>query len=295
MLLQANEEPQQTAEERARANSPTSEADITSVRPTRDPATWNWSVPDPMPHVHHGTIHSPSMQREIGYNSFLPPGYEDNPAMRYPVVYFLHGVTGTEKSAAHMVHLVLHELEAGNIGPVIWVYVNGGQFSEYVDWEDSYVKAETYIIHELIPTIDERYRTIADRSGRAISGWSMGGAGSTRFATKYPQMFCAVASISGAFRVMERVDPADDAFAWAAKHPEKIRDQIGITLFCGETDFLIEHNRALTQHLTKLDIPHTYREIPEIGHDLGSLQRLIGHEFIRSLAQYYHPATPEKP
>ncbi len=264
---------------------------MTSVKPTRDPATWIWNVPDPMPHVQHGVVYSQSMEREVGYNIFLPRGYDENPEARYPVVYFLHGVRGTEKTAANMVHLVMHELEAGHIDPVIWVYVNGGQFSAYIDWEDSYVRTETYIIEELIPAIDRRYRTVADRRGRAICGWSMGGAGSTRLAMKYPDLFCAVSSLAGAFRVMEEVNPDDSAFSWASEHADTIRDGVGLTFYCGEEDFLYEHNLALMEHLDSLKIPYTFHKVPDIGHDLRQLQLLIGHDFIRSLARYYHPAS----
>lgn len=36
-------------------------------------------------------VHTASSGRESPYAVFLPPGYEDNPDARYPVVYFLHG------------------------------------------------------------------------------------------------------------------------------------------------------------------------------------------------------------
>ena len=289
-LISAEDAPASEIVERARANSPTGEADEASVKPTRDPATWIWSVPDPMPHVNHGVVFSEAMQRKVGYNIYLPPGYYENLEIRYPVVYFLHGVTGTEKTAANMVHLVIAELNAGHIGPVIWVYVNGGQYSMHIDLPGTYVKTETYYIEELIPHIDENYRTIADRSGRAISGWSMGGAGSTRLAMKYPQLFCGVGSLGGAFRVMEEVARDDSAFAWAEKNADVIRSEVGLTFFIGEDDFLYEHNVELTQHFDRLDISYSFKTVMETGHDLGKLQREIGREFVRSMAQFYAPA-----
>ena len=60
-------------------------------------------------------------------------------------------------------------------------------------------KYETYIIKELIPEIDKKFRTLADREHRIIAGLSMGGYGSIKFGLKYPNLFSIVGSFSGAF------------------------------------------------------------------------------------------------
>ena len=45
------------------------------------------------------------MNKEIGYNIYLPPGYETS-ARRYPVVYWLHGRNNTESSDQYPVHFL---------------------------------------------------------------------------------------------------------------------------------------------------------------------------------------------
>ena len=59
-----------------------------------DPANWQWNVPlkEKIPGVRHQTIESPSMKRTVGFNIYLPPNYESDQQLRYPVVYFLHEV-----------------------------------------------------------------------------------------------------------------------------------------------------------------------------------------------------------
>src|SRR5438128_1855963 len=57
---------------------------------------------------------------------------------------------------------------------------------------------ETYHMRELIPWIDSHYPTVADRSGRAIAGLSMGGFGAMTYAAKHPDLFAAAGSFSGA-------------------------------------------------------------------------------------------------
>src|SRR5437764_1642220 len=57
---------------------------------------------------------------------------------------------------------------------------------------------ETYVIDQLMPLIDARFRTIPRRSQRAVLGVSMGGSGSMMFAARHPDLFTAAASLSGA-------------------------------------------------------------------------------------------------
>jgi esterase/lipase superfamily enzyme len=84
---------------------------------------------------------------------------------------------------------------------------DGGLFGFYTDWYGSDVDGhspnpppawETYHIRELIPWIDSHYPTVADRSGRAIAGLSMGGFGAMTYAAKHPDLFAAAGSFSGA-------------------------------------------------------------------------------------------------
>src|SRR6476660_5108306 len=49
------------------------------------------------PGIQHKGYHSASMDKQVGYNIYLPPGYETG-SRRYPVVYWLHGRSNTEIS-----------------------------------------------------------------------------------------------------------------------------------------------------------------------------------------------------
>ncbi|MEZ5393800.1 MAG: alpha/beta hydrolase-fold protein [Bryobacterales bacterium] len=150
----------------------------------RDPSTWQWNIPIELPHLKHGVVHSASMDRDVGYNIYLPPGYTEHPYTRYPVVYYCHGATGSETSDTPVVEYVRSEIAAGRIGEVLYVFVNAGHYGGYRDNPENNVLAETYLIRELIPEIDRRYRTIATRNGRALMGFSMGGGGAVRLGPK---------------------------------------------------------------------------------------------------------------
>ena len=140
-----------------------------------DPESWTWVVEKDFPGYTHLVLESASMKRKMGVNLFLPPSYESSADRRYPVVYYLHGATGTESSVYDLGDVVQRGLREGRLAETIYVFPNAGHYSGYRDWPDKNIKAETWIIAELIPYIDAHYRTIDAREGRALCGWSMGG------------------------------------------------------------------------------------------------------------------------
>lgn len=266
-------------------------------RKPEDPNTWVWNIEDPMEHVTHGVVFSEAMQREVGYNIYLPPSYESSPKKEYSVVYFLHGAGGDEKVSAYMTEIILPEIEARTIEEAIFVFVNGGHWSIYRDSETSYVKSETYIIKELIPAIDDRYRTIKERSGRAIFGFSMGGGGSVRLGLKYPDLFCAVGSFSGALdwargsdgesTSAQKVYPEDNIYFWAAKHQEQLKDKMEIYLTVGGSEWLYDDHPPFLAHLKQLEIKVNYSVQGDLGHNLGTSKKLFGSKMIRFLNDHY--------
>ncbi len=275
-------------------------AQVQRERPTRDPATWRWNIPDPRPHVTHGVVRSVAMDRDVGYNIYLPPGYADRPSMRFPVVYFLHGASGSEYSDTGMIDWVIPEIESGAIGDVIYVFVNGGHYSGYRDNPESGVMAETYLIKELIPAIDERYRTLAEQKGRALFGYSMGGGGGARLVLKYPDLFCAIGSLSGALGWIPKPDGStqwagrseneDNIYAWAEQNQEKVRGKVGFYFTVGGAERLYDRHPPFMAHLKSLDIDFNYRVQAGLGHNLGLSSQLFGTDVVRFLASHYREA-----
>ncbi len=141
-------------------------------------------------------FNSTSVGETVGYTIYLPPSYYTS-NKEYPVIYFLHGSLGNEcnyvstKNAGGTVNSVIRLVEDGKIPETIFVAPNGGALSFYKG------VSETMIINELIPFIDDKYRTISNRSGRGLEGFSMGGFGTTQFGFKYPEMFCSIVPMAG--------------------------------------------------------------------------------------------------
>ena len=152
------------------------------------------SLADPLP-VKTIEFDAPSVDRTMKYNLILPEGYAKS-KKRYPVMYLLHGLTSNYTLWAYMgvpeyasrYEAIIVMPDVGNSWYVNWAENEDGQKNA---WED-------YMINDLIGHVDKNYRTIAKREGRAINGLSMGGYGAFMLGLRHPDMFCSIASHSGA-------------------------------------------------------------------------------------------------
>jgi S-formylglutathione hydrolase FrmB len=134
----------------------------------------------------------------VPYCLILPPGY-DSEKQRYPILYFLHGLGSNAQLLINDGGMdLINDLWAQNkIGEFVIVTPDAGR-SFYINSRDGKVRYEDFFIREFIPYIESHYRIRSEREYRGISGVSMGGYGSLRFAFRYPQMFAAVSAHSAA-------------------------------------------------------------------------------------------------
>jgi len=136
---------------------------------------------------------------------YTPPGYEDS-KRRYPVLWCLVGYSGTGAMAVTgnrwspgLPDRLDGLIAAGACEPVIVAFPDcftrwGG--SQYVN-SAAQGPYEDYVCNELVPLVDERFRTVAERGSRGVFGKSSGGYGALRFAMRRPDLFGAAASHSG--------------------------------------------------------------------------------------------------
>lgn len=141
---------------------------------------------------------SPTLGREINMHVYLPDIYETD-EQPLPVIYMLHGANSDDKSWVERGGIKVSAdalIARGHMRPSIIVMPTLGPESWYVDGNAE--KTETAFIHDLLPYIEEKYKTRADRAGRAIGGLSMGGYGALNLSLSYPEQFCAAAVLSPA-------------------------------------------------------------------------------------------------
>ena len=220
----------------------------------------------------------------LPYNVILPPGYRVAATTRYPVLYLLHGHGGHYTDWLTRTNVADYAAQYRMI-----IVMPEGNNSWYVDGAaGSNDKYESYILQELMPDVDKRYRTIQSRYGRAIAGLSMGGYGAIKYGVKYPATFVFAASMSGAFGVTRYTekemgganwDPFLKTFGPAGSETRKANDIFEITkaltagrvaslpyfyFDCGTED-AAQHflpHRELSELLLEKKVPHEFRELP---------------------------------
>ena len=138
---------------------------------------------------------------------YLPPSYSNNPDRRYPVVFMLHGFTGNSEMWLNVNSFYTPNvpqryeklIQSGDIGEMILVFPDGYTGfggSQYLN-SSATGRYEDYIIQDLVPYIDSRFRTKSHRESRAVAGKSSGGYGAIRLAMRRPEVFSAVVSHAG--------------------------------------------------------------------------------------------------
>lgn len=264
-----------------------------------------------LPEVQTNQLDSRLMGRKMPYRIVLPFGYADakNSALRYPVIYLLHGLGGeysnwTDRTKLHE-YLEMRE--------AILVTPDGGSgwYTDSVSKPDE--KWESYIVQELITEIDKKFRTIATREKRAIAGLSMGGFGALKFGLKYPERFVLAGSFSGALGaalITEKQFPGaigktiDGIFGPADSESRKANDIFGIIrsltpektkaipfiyVDCGTEDFLFKNNRDFVNLLVEKNVPHEFRQLPG-AHDWKYWDKQV-QEFLRVADRAFNGAA----
>lgn len=148
-------------------------------------------------------LNSEVLNYPIQYAVLLPEGY-DKSEESYPVVYLLHGYGDNEtawfKNGALQYHV---DRNLAETGPMIYVMPQGFN-SYYIDrYTGSYPYMEMFV-EELVPEIDSRFRTKADKSQRAVMGYSMGGYGALILPSLNPDVFSVSIPLSMSFRTDEQ-------------------------------------------------------------------------------------------
>lgn len=219
-------------------------------------------------------VMSESMNKEIPVTVITPEGYESG--NEYPVIYLLHGHSGDHRTWTG--EGIVGKL-ADRYG-IMMVLPDGGYNSWYFDSPVTpEFKYETFVSKELIEYIDSNYKTIKDRSARAITGLSMGGHGALYLAFRHPDIFGSAGSTSGGvdFRPFPENWELSERLGTYEDNPENWENntvinmthlikpgQLNLIIDCGTEDFFYEVNCNFHKKLLKKGIPHEFHVRPGV-------------------------------
>jgi len=293
LTMDARADASQPAERMNRsAGSPQRDARDRKAQRPRDQEP-SWLMPPVQgPNLHYKTFDSKTAGQKVSYLIYLPPDYETTARRRYPVVYWLHGIGGSQQGVPGMAERLTRAIEEGKTPAVIVVYVNGMIRS---GWSNSEFPVETVAIEELIPHVDATYRTIATREGRMIEGFSMGGSGAAKWGFKHPDLFGSISILDGALRSS---DDANDPWKLAEKNAERVKGRTTIRIVT-RTAGLSGANEKFHDHLQRLGLPSEFHKIPNAPHAPNPLYEGLGDknwEFYRqAFARSDEGAKPTPP
>ena len=173
------------------------------LRPTGD---WPQGRVETFEHVSDVLANNPlndPVRRSISV--YLPPDYDES-SRHYPVLWLLAAYTSSGPASLawrnhgeNLPQRLDRLIASGDLPPVICVLpdsytsLGGNQFVDSPAIGDY----ASYLVDELIPTVDQRYRTIAEAAGRAAFGKSSGGFGAMHLAARFPDVFGGIASHAG--------------------------------------------------------------------------------------------------
>lgn len=218
-------------------------------------------------------VYSEVMDQTIPNLVITPKDYTAQ-SIELPVLYLLHGAGGYFSNWFFRVPEI--EQYATDYNMII-VCPDGDKTSWYIDSPiDSSSQYESYITRELVPAIDQNYRTLKKKHGRAITGLSMGGHGALYLAFRNQDIWGAAGSMSGGVNIIPFAEEwsIDEILGPYAKNKENwetntvvnlthlLNGDLKIIFDCGKEDFFADVNRELHDKLMAEGIPHEYTVRP---------------------------------
>jgi enterochelin esterase-like enzyme len=233
--------------------------------------------------VPHGTISkvwypSPTLDMKRRMYVYTPPGYEDG-TEQYPVFYLLHGAGGDEDAwttLGRTPYIMDNLIAGGKAKPMIVVMTNGNAWSAAAPGEEPARENENppdfsgmvrgdfekSLVNDVIPYIEEHYRTLKGKDNRAIAGLSMGGMQTQTITNTNPGKFSYIGVMSMGLMNNPRWGDYDEE-----EHKKQIKtlQDSGVKLYwigCGKEDFLFENVTNLRKFYDDLGFEYEYMETP---------------------------------
>lgn len=231
-------------------------------------------------------VYYPSSEKKLTHRRmlvYLPKDYYQDTLKRYPVLYLFHGARGNEKTwvdSADVFHRLDSLRHAGLAQDFILVMPNMNRYANDKDYNNGRClralpafwtqdgELERHFMYDVVRFTDKRYRTVAQKSGRAIAGMSNGGLQAVYLSADYPDWFDYVGLFSPYAYATTAAEYHRDIYGslWG-----KLKDQFAeppafYGIYIGKADFFHPHIRWYDRKMTRKGYPHELI-LAEGGHE----------------------------
>lgn len=241
--------------------------------------------------VPHGLVHLRKYRSHVNGHIkncyiYTPPGYDEETARRYPVLYIQHGVGENETGWIWngKLNLILDNLIAqGKCVPFLAVICCGYAFKPGEDPVFFPGDFDAELTGDVIPFVEEHYRTVRGREGRAMAGLSLGSVQAALTVSKHKDLFAYLACFSGV-----GYDPIDKILE-ETNLPMNL-----IYLSCGDMETgLLDKQKEYEQRMQELKVPCMRNSYPG-GHEWKVWRKSL-KEFAEQIFQEMPEALCDEP
>src|SRR5215469_6039914 len=119
--------------------------------------------------VQCGTMNSRYLSSPVAYCALLPPSYDAQPARKFPVLYFLHGLGGDQSFLVTSGgwNIVEDAQEQRRLTEFVLITPRADN-SFYINSKDGQTEYEDFFIRDFIAQMEKHFHLLGTRSGRAI-------------------------------------------------------------------------------------------------------------------------------
>ena len=233
---------------------------------------------------------------------YTPPGYDKEKKKRYPVLYLQHGMGEDRRAWPNQgrTNFILDNLIAeGKAKPMIVVMEDGGIARGFGTpirdksgkilpqpqgqgpgrrggqgqgpnfWDEF---TET-IITDIIPAIDEHFRTIPNRENRAIAGLSLGGTQTYQISQANLDKFANIGVFSAPFGF----PGVETGYNGLLAKPDEFNKQVKVFFISMGSKEGPNTGRTIHETLDKAGIHNVYFEAPGTAHEFQTWRKSLYH------------------
>jgi len=188
---------------------------------------------------------------------YTPPQYQQNSTRRFPVLYLLHGNNDTAAGWTDVgkANFILDNLIAERKAVPMIVVMPWGHAAPYnARQTNNTALFERYLVEDLIPQVEKKYRVAKGRENRALVGLSMGGGQSLQIGFERLDLFSALGAFSAAVP-----NDFETQFKALLENSSETNGKLKLLwMGCGEQDEIFNRTVRLDEILNAHKIHHTF-------------------------------------